>query len=76
MPAGTVRTVYGAAAEEFSADWQPFGAPYRGQNSNMHLTEALMAAFEATGDGDYLAMAESIADLIIRRLTAGETIFR
>ena len=25
-------------------------ATYRGQNSNMHLTEALMAAFEATGD--------------------------
>jgi mannose/cellobiose epimerase-like protein (N-acyl-D-glucosamine 2-epimerase family) len=30
---------HGAIAEEFSADWQP--APgYRGQNSNMHLTEA------------------------------------
>ena len=33
----------------------------------MHLTEALMAAFEATGDAMYLSMAERIADLIINR---------
>ena len=39
----------GASAEEFREDWTPFSA-YRGQNSNMHLTEALMAAFEATGE--------------------------
>ncbi|MDQ0561337.1 mannose/cellobiose epimerase-like protein (N-acyl-D-glucosamine 2-epimerase family) [Rhizobium mesoamericanum] len=59
---------HGAIAEEFTADWQPLdGGNYRGQNSNMHLTEALMAAFEATGDRDYLAKAESIADLVIRR---------
>jgi mannose/cellobiose epimerase-like protein (N-acyl-D-glucosamine 2-epimerase family) len=54
----------GATTEEYSRDWQPLG-PYRGQNSNMHLTEALMAAFEATGDRTYLTMAERIADLII-----------
>jgi uncharacterized protein YyaL (SSP411 family) len=35
----------------------------------MHLTEALMAAFEATGDTTYLSMAERIVDLIIRRHT-------
>jgi len=56
----------GAVAEEFTSDWQPL-SNYRGQNSNMHLTEALMAAFEATSDGNYLRMAERIADLIIRR---------
>lgn len=56
----------GASSEEYAADWQPLGA-YRGQNSNMHLTEALMAAFEATGDRSYLAMAERIASLIIGR---------
>ncbi len=61
---------HGAVSEEYTADWQPLGAPYRGQNSNMHLTEALMAAFEATGDARYLGMAESIADLLIRRITA------
>jgi mannose/cellobiose epimerase-like protein (N-acyl-D-glucosamine 2-epimerase family) len=60
---------HGASAEEFSRDWQPLDT-YRGQNSNMHLTEALMAAFEATGDKQFLAMAESIADLLIRRITA------
>lgn len=56
----------GATSEEYGADWSPLGA-YRGQNSNMHLTEALMAAYEATGDRAYLAMADSIASLIIGR---------
>ena len=60
---------HGASAEEFSADWSPIGR-YRGQNSNMHLTEALMAAFEATGDAAYLKMAESIATLIISKLAS------
>lgn len=65
---------HGAIAEEFTADWKPF-ADYRGQNSNMHLTEALMAAFEATGERAYLDKAERIADLIIRR-RAGEHGYR
>lgn len=65
---------HGAIAEEFAADWSEI-APYHGQNSNMHLTEALMAAFEATAERRYLDMAEQIADLIIRR-KAGENGFR
>jgi mannose/cellobiose epimerase-like protein (N-acyl-D-glucosamine 2-epimerase family) len=60
---------HGAVAEEFTRDWKPYDT-YRGQNSNMHLTEALMAAYEATGEGRYLTMAERIADLIIRRNAA------
>ncbi len=56
----------GATTEEYAEDWQSLGN-YRGQNSNMHLTESTMAAFEATGDSSYLAMAESIASLIIDR---------
>jgi sulfoquinovose isomerase len=60
---------HGAIAEEFQEEWTSVGS-YRGQNSNMHLTEACMAAFEATGREQYLEMAESIADLIIRRITA------
>jgi len=60
---------HGAIAEEFNEDWSPIGT-YRGQNSNMHLTEACMAAFEATGRQHYLDMALSIADLLIRRITA------
>jgi sulfoquinovose isomerase len=57
---------HGAVAEEFTRDWQPV-SQYRGQNSNMHLTEALMAAFEATADSAYLDKAERIADLVIGR---------
>ncbi|GKY88816.1 AGE family epimerase/isomerase [Sinisalibacter aestuarii] len=57
---------HGAMREEFRADWSGTG-PYRGQNSNMHMTEALMAAFEATGARSYLDKALSIADLIVNR---------
>lgn len=56
----------GALREEFSADWSQL-KPYRGQNSNMHAVEALMAAFEAFGDARYLSMAERIAELVINR---------
>jgi len=59
-------TTVGATSEEYSADWQGI-SDYRGQNSNMHLTEALMAAYEATDDQSFLDMAESIAELIIHR---------
>jgi mannose/cellobiose epimerase-like protein (N-acyl-D-glucosamine 2-epimerase family) len=55
---------FGAVAEEFTRDWRAFDS-YRGQNSNMHMTEALMAAFEATNDMTYLRMAERIADRIV-----------
>ena len=65
---------HGAIAEEFAADWTPVPG-YRGQNSNMHLTEALMAAFEATGERLYLDRAEQIADLVIRR-AAGSAAWR
>nr|UVY99608.1 hypothetical protein K4M20_00335 [Agrobacterium fabrum] len=67
---------HGAIAEEFNRDWSAIdGGGYRGQNSNMHLTEALMAAFEATGEKSYLDKAERIADLVIRRC-AGSVGFR
>ena len=56
----------GAVRDEFGNDWRQIST-YRGQNSNMHLTEALMAAFEATGNRRYLDKAKRIADLIIRR---------
>ena len=61
----------GASAEEYDADWSGIGT-YRGQNSNMHLTEALMAAFEATDERFYLDKAESIASLIIDRHARNE----
>ena len=59
----------GVSAEEYLSDWASFSA-YRGQNSNMHLTEALMAAFEATGERAYLAKAERIADFFLQRMAA------
>ncbi|MBX3597825.1 MAG: AGE family epimerase/isomerase [Rhizobiaceae bacterium] len=61
----------GATTEEYAADWSAI-SDYRGQNSNMHLTEALMAAFEATGDREYLSMASRIAELIINRHARGQ----
>jgi sulfoquinovose isomerase len=63
---------HGASAEEFARDWSPI-SDYRGQNANMHLTEALMAAFEATNDSLYLQRAESIAALILRDKAAAES---
>jgi sulfoquinovose isomerase len=54
----------GAVQDEFRQDWTTF-SDYRGQNSNMHMTEALMAAYEAWGDADCLRMAERIADRVI-----------
>ena len=56
----------GSVKDEYNQDWSQL-LPYRGQNANMHMTEALMAAFEATGDRAYLIKAERIAELIIAR---------
>jgi sulfoquinovose isomerase len=44
---------------------------YRGQNPNMHLVEAFMAAAEATGDRGYLTRAVPIAERIIGQFAAG-----
>ena len=40
---------------------------YRGQNANMHATEAMLAAYEATGHALYLDRAEQIAGNITLR---------
>jgi len=53
-----------ASREEFREDWSSF-SDYRGQNANMHLTEALMAAFEATGETEFLRKAGRIAERIV-----------
>ncbi|MES2935223.1 MAG: AGE family epimerase/isomerase [Pseudomonadota bacterium] len=51
---------HGLYADEAAPDWsQVF--PYRGQNANMHSCEALLAAFEASGEVRYLQRAELIA---------------
>ncbi|HEY5895876.1 MAG TPA: AGE family epimerase/isomerase [Chthoniobacterales bacterium] len=58
--------VYSLYADEATADWQTI-YPYRGQNANMHTCEALIAAFEATGDSRYLNRALTIAENITQR---------
>lgn len=57
----------GAYRDTISADGVPDDA-YRGQNSNMHMCEGLIAAYEATGDGRYLSRAEELADTFTNKL--------
>ncbi len=61
---------FGLYADEIS----PEGAlsAYRGQNSNMHTCEAMISAYEATGDMVYLSRAQCIADNVTER-QAGQT---
>lgn len=56
-------------ADEAAADWSTVGS-YRGQNSNMHSCEAMMAAFDATGEAKFLARALVLARGITQRLPA------
>lgn len=53
--------------EEFTRDWQPL-TEYRGMNANMHGTEALMAAYEATGERAFLDRAGAILDFFTNRM--------
>jgi mannose/cellobiose epimerase-like protein (N-acyl-D-glucosamine 2-epimerase family) len=50
----------GLYRDEISRDWQTV-SPYRGQNANMHSCEAMLAAFEATGDSKFLDRAHILA---------------
>ncbi|MGH8679811.1 MAG: AGE family epimerase/isomerase [Burkholderiales bacterium] len=56
----------GLYADEASADWKTL-LPYRGQNANMHSCEAMLAAFEATGELRYLERAQTLARNITMR---------
>jgi mannose/cellobiose epimerase-like protein (N-acyl-D-glucosamine 2-epimerase family) len=60
--------LHGLYADEANARWEL--APYRGQNANMHLCEALLAAFDATGETRYLDRAEQLANHICVRQAA------
>jgi mannose/cellobiose epimerase-like protein (N-acyl-D-glucosamine 2-epimerase family) len=59
----------GLYADEASPDWTQL-SPYRGQNANMHSCEALLAAFEATGERRYLDRAEIVARNVTVRQAA------
>ena len=56
-------------ADEANADWSVL-APYRGQNANMHACEALIAAFEASGEQRYLRRALTLARNVTVRQAA------
>lgn len=56
----------GASREAFSAQWSELEA-YRGANSNMHLCEAYLAAYDATGDKTFATRAARIGALVIGR---------
>ncbi|MDP3785889.1 MAG: AGE family epimerase/isomerase, partial [Undibacterium sp.] len=53
-------------ADQASEDWQT-REPYRGQNANMHSCEAMIGAYQATGDIALLQRAEMIAFSITQR---------
>lgn len=52
--------------------WPPQG--HRQQNPHMHLLEASLATFEASGDQRFLDQADTIVELFKRRFFDGETL--
>lgn len=57
----------GLLRDEFRRDWTAF-SNYRGMNANMHGVEALLAAFEATGEQVYLERAGRILGFFVGRI--------
>lgn len=56
--------------DEFTRDWQPFST-YRGMNANMHGVEAMLAAYEATGNRDWLKRAGWVLEFFTDRMARG-----
>ncbi|WP_265111804.1 AGE family epimerase/isomerase [Halosolutus halophilus] len=56
-------------ADRATPDWGTVSS-YRGQNANMHACEALLAAYEATGETRYLDRAYTVADRFTREITS------
>lgn len=54
----------GLYRDEADARWN--FSDYRGQNANMHMCEAMLAAFEASGESRYLDRALTLADHMTR----------
>ena len=55
-------------ADEATRTWDV--SPYRGQNANMHACEAMLAAFDATGERRWLERASGIAEAVTVGLAA------
>jgi len=58
---------HGLLAEQWDARFQAVSS-YRGQNSNMHACEALLAAWKASGDARCLQRAATIAERVTGEL--------
>jgi len=58
----------GLYRDEAGPDW--VFSDYRGQNANMHMCEAMLAAYEASGEARYLERAHALADHMTRRQAA------
>ncbi|EMA59086.1 AGE family epimerase/isomerase [Halorubrum lipolyticum] len=59
----------GLLRSDCDPDWTE-REPYRGQNANMHACEAYLAAYEATGDSEYLDRVRDVAEAIAVDLAA------
>ncbi|WP_342070472.1 AGE family epimerase/isomerase [Yoonia algicola] len=57
----------GLFRDEWNRDWTPFST-YRGMNANMHGVEALLAAYEATGEALFLNRAGRILDFFVHQI--------
>ena len=55
---------HGVYSDEYNRDWTPF-SDYRGMNANMHSIEALLTAFEATGEKVFLTRAGRILEFFV-----------
>jgi len=58
----------GLYRDEADAQWN--FASYRGQNANMHMCEAMLAAYQASDEPRYLERALTLADNMTRRQAA------
>lgn len=61
---------HGFYMEEWNASWTD-SSSYRGQNANMHSCEAMLTAYEATGEEKYLdkayQLAQGVTQLLMER---------
>ena len=58
----------GLYRDEADAEWR--FSSYRGQNANMHMCEAMLAAYQASDEPRYLERALTLADHMTRRQAA------
>lgn len=65
---------HGLLQDEFLQDWSPFST-YRGMNANMHGVEAMLGAFEATGETFWLDRSGRILDFLVTKM-AGQNNWR